>query len=111
MPTPSTRYAASLAAALFMLASPLVRSNAAHAEEARTLRPMLDAKGVEAVLGRQGFREIAPPRRRGAMWVTRASAPDGRRMLAAVDAGTGEIAGLTPVDGPPVPPVAANVRF
>lgn len=79
----------------------------AHAAEARAL----DAPAVEMVLARQGFRDVVDLRRKGAIWVARASGPDGRRMLAVVDATSGEITGLRPVDGPPIAPRASVVRF
>ena len=68
-------------------------------------------RAVEMVLARQGFRDVVDLRRKGAIWVARASGPDGRRMLAVVDAASGEITGLKPVDGPPIPPRASVVRF
>ena len=74
-------------------------------------RRALDAPAVEMVLARQGFRDVVDLRRKGAIWVARASGPDGRRMLAVVDATSGEITGLRPVDGPPIAPRASVVRF
>lgn len=78
----------------------------ASAEEAR-----LDARAAEHVLKGAGFRDIAQPRRQGMAWIARAVGPDGRRMLAVVDAETGEVTGLTPVDGPPLPPRMTSFRF
>jgi hypothetical protein len=61
----------------------------------------LEAAGVEDVLGKQGFREIRVLSRRGDLWLADAQAPRGRKMRAVVDATTGEIAGLRPLDGGP----------
>jgi len=92
---------------LLVLMLALAASRLAHAAEAGAL----DAGAVEIVLARQGFRDVVDVRRKGAIWVARASGPDGRRMLAVVDAASGEITGLKPVDGPPIPPRASVVRF
>jgi hypothetical protein len=65
----------------------------------------LEPAAVEGVLGRQGYRDIRILQRRGNLWLADADAPRGRRMRAVVDATTGEIAGLKPLDGhPPDPP-------
>ncbi len=85
----------------------LARAAEAGALDARAL----DAGEVEMVLAQHGFRDVGGLRRKGAIWVARASGPDGRRMLAVVDAASGEITGLKPVDGPPIPPRASVVRF
>ena len=53
------------------------------------------------MLGRQGFRDIRVLTRRGDLWLADAQAPRGRKMRAVVDATTGEIAGLRPLDGGP----------
>jgi hypothetical protein len=92
---------------LLVLMPALAASRLAHAADAGAL----DAGAVEIVLSRQGFRDVVDVRRKGAIWVARASGPDGRRMLAVVDAASGEITGLKPVDGPPIPPRASVVRF
>lgn len=66
----------------------------------------LEPPGVADVLGREGYRDIRVLRRRGALWLADAEAPRGRRMRAVVDAYTGEITGLKPLDGKPLAPPA-----
>jgi hypothetical protein len=58
-----------------------------------------DSRSVESVLSRQGFREVDRVQRRGGLWVAEAIAPEGRRIRAVVDAATGEVTGLRPIDG------------
>lgn len=66
-----------------------------HAQE----RGIGDSRMVETLLSRHGFREIDRIQRRGSQWVAEASAPEGRRIRAVVDASTGELTGLRPIDG------------
>ena len=70
-----------------------------HAQE----RGVGDPRGVETLLSRHGFREIERIQRRGTQWVAEASAPEGRRIRAVVDASTGELTGLRPIDGSAAP--------
>ena len=66
-----------------------------HAED----RGIGDTRTVEMLLSRHGFREIDRIQRRGTQWVAEASAPEGRRIRAVVDASTGELTGRRPIDG------------
>lgn len=70
-----------------------------HAQE----RGIGDSRTVETLLSRHGFREIERIQRRGGQWVAEASAPEGRRIRAVVDASTGELTGLRPIDGSAAP--------
>jgi hypothetical protein len=94
------------AAILLLSLSLMIACSTAGSVMAGGSRP-LEAAGVEDVLGRQGFREIRVLSRRGDLWLADAQAPRGRKMRAVVDATTGEIAGLRPLDGgpPDLPPV------
>ncbi|GGH30368.1 hypothetical protein GCM10007036_40910 [Alsobacter metallidurans] len=59
----------------------------------------LEPGAVETVLGRQGYSDIRNVRRKGALWLAEASSPRGQRVRTVVDAFTGEITGLAPVQG------------
>ncbi len=83
----------------------LAAASGAWAGEPASAPQGLEPPAVEAVLGREGYRDIHILRRRGSLWLADADAPRGRRMRAVVDAYTGEITGLRPLDGhPPDPP-------
>jgi hypothetical protein len=76
-------------------------------------RDGLEPGAVETVLGRQGYSDIRNIRRKGALWLAEASSPRGQRVRTVVDAFTGEITGLAPVQGGAAPGArkAADARL
>ncbi|WP_406854837.1 hypothetical protein ABEG18_20155 [Alsobacter sp. KACC 23698] len=59
----------------------------------------MEPQAIESVLTRQGYSDVRNLRRRGGLWLADASGPRGQRMRTVVDAFTGEITGLAPLEG------------
>jgi hypothetical protein len=66
----------------------------------------MEPQAVESVLARQGYSDVRNMRRRGGLWLADASGPRGQRVRTVVDAFTGEITGLAPLEGSVLAPRA-----
>ena len=74
----------------------------------------LESGAVEAVLSRQGYSEVRNLRRGRGQWLADASGPRGQKVRTVVDAFTGEITGLAPLQGSVLAPPtrrAADARL